>query len=57
METNEMKVLRKFVKEFSPIHSTFVNELTYDELFEIVGQVYQSHLKRREYNEGRDKNN
>lgn len=45
MESNEMRILREFVEEFSPLHAEFAHTLTYDELFEIVGQVYESHIE------------
>lgn len=45
MESNEMRILREFVEEFSPLHAEFAHKLTYDELFFIVGQVYESHLE------------
>ena len=51
MESNEMRILREFVEEFSPLHAEFAHELTYDELFEIVGQVYESHCEGDEYDE------
>ena len=45
MESNEIRILREFVEEFSPLHAEFAHELTYDELFEIAGQVYESHCE------------
>jgi len=41
--TNEMKVLREFVKEFSPVHQMRTDEMSYYELFVVVEQVVGSH--------------
>lgn len=39
--SNEIKVLRAFVREFSPIHAEDVKTMSYEELFEVVGEVVQ----------------
>lgn len=41
-DTNEMKVLRDFVREFSPLLSETVEDLTYNELFSLVGDIYRN---------------
>ena len=45
MESNEMRILREFVEEFSPLHAEFASELTYDERFDIVSDVVESHYE------------
>ena len=42
VDTNEMRILREFVEEFSPI-SDGVDEMTYDELFDVVSNIVKSH--------------
>jgi len=43
-ESNEMKVLRAFVEEFSPFHShEIVKEMTYNELFDIADEIVNSY--------------
>jgi len=55
MISNGMRVLREFVEEFSPIHAGFIDELTYEELFDIVAEVVESHYEGSE--EEDEKNN
>jgi len=42
-ETHEMKVLRAFVEVFSPIHQGQTEGMDFDELFDIVRQIIESH--------------
>lgn len=51
MKSNEMKVLRKFVEEFSPIHQGNTECLSYDELFSIVAEIVETHNEGLRYNE------
>ena len=45
-ESNEMRILREFVVEFSPFYSyEIANEMNYDELFVVVGEIVESHNK------------
>jgi hypothetical protein len=37
--TNEMRILREFIQEFSPLHAEGVEDLTYHELTDIVKEV------------------
>ena len=41
--TNEIKVLREFVKEFSPIHGGLTDQFTYNELFTIISEIVEAH--------------
>jgi len=43
MESKEMKVLRAFVEEFSPFHQGLTKDMSYDELFDIVSDIVESH--------------
>ena len=43
--TNEIRVLRDFVEEFSPIHQGQAKDFTYDELFSIVGDIVEAHYE------------
>jgi hypothetical protein len=45
IETNEMRVLREFVAEFSPFHQTLVQKMEYDELFEVVKDIVETHYE------------
>ena len=45
VESNEMRILREFIEEFSPLHAGIVYELTYDERFDIVSDVVESHYE------------
>ena len=39
-----MRILRAFVVEFSPFYSyEIAKEMNYDELFEVVGEIVESH--------------
>ena len=42
-ETNEMKVLRAFVEEFSPLHEGETKDMSYNDLFEVVADIVDSH--------------
>ena len=42
-ETNEMKVLRAFVEEFSPLHEGETKYMSYNDLFEVVADIVDSH--------------
>ena len=41
--TNEMKVLRAFVEEFSPLHEGETKGMSYNDLFEVVADIVDSH--------------
>jgi len=41
--SDEMRILREFVEEFSPIHQGQTEELSYEELFDIVAEVVEAH--------------
>ena len=45
MESNEMKVLRAFVEEFSPLHQGETKGMSYDQLFSIVSDIVDSHYE------------
>ena len=38
---NEIRILREFVEEFSPIHQGQVNNLSYHQLFDIVAEIVE----------------
>lgn len=38
-QSNEMKVLKEFVKEFSPFHEQEADRMTYSELTEVVIEI------------------
>ena len=40
-----MRVLREFVAEFSPFHQTLVQKMEYDELFEVVKDIVETHYE------------
>jgi len=40
---NEIRILREFVEEFSPIHQGQINDLSYSQLFEIVAEIVTEH--------------
>lgn len=40
---NEMRVLQKFVEEFSPLYQGQVENMSYNELFDIVGEIADAH--------------
>lgn len=42
-QTNEMRILREFVEEFSPIHQGLTKEMNYDELFDVVAEIVKTH--------------
>ena len=42
-ETNEMKVLRAFVEEFSPLYEGETKDMSYNDLFEVVADIVDSH--------------
>ena len=42
-ETNEIKVLRAFVEEFSPLHKDETKDMSYNDLFEVVADIVDSH--------------
>ena len=44
--SNEMNILREFVEEFSPIHVGQVGDFTYDELFDVVADIMDTHYAR-----------
>lgn len=44
-QTNEMRVLREFVEEFSPVHQTLVEKMDYDELFGVVRDIVGTHYE------------
>lgn len=45
-ETNEMRILREFVEEYSPIHRGQTQDFSYDELFAIVSEIVDTHYER-----------
>ena len=42
-ETNEIIVLRAFVEEFSPLHQGETKDMSYNDLFEVVADIVDSH--------------
>lgn len=44
--TEEMKILKAFVEEFSPIHKGQVDDFSYNELFEVIEDIVDVHYKR-----------
>jgi len=46
MGSNEMKILKEFVEEFSPIYQGQVDDFSYDELFEVVEDIVDEHYER-----------
>lgn len=45
-EINEMRILRLFVMEFSPPHAQQVDEMSYNELFDVVAEVLEAHKNK-----------
>lgn len=45
-ETNERRVLREFVEEFSPVGRGFTQGYTYNDLFEIISDIVDIHYGR-----------
>jgi hypothetical protein len=43
MPTPDIEVLRTFVKEFSPIHQTEADNMSYEELWAVVKECVESH--------------
>ena len=41
--STELKVLRGFAGEFSPLHQTMVNDMSYSELFDIAKEIVEAH--------------
>jgi len=60
--TNEMKVLREFVKEFSPFHNGLDHEekeitdtMNYDELFDVVEDIVNAHYEEIQWENIKEK--
>ena len=56
-ETNEMKVLRAFVEEFSPLHEGETKDMSYNDLFEVVADIVDSHYNYGDEDNEIDKEN
>ncbi len=44
--SDEMKILRAFVEEFSPIHQGQTQDMSYADLFDVVDMIVDSHYER-----------
>ena len=43
--SEEMRILREFVEEFSPLHRGETKDMTYDMLFDVVSDIVDSHYE------------